>query len=494
MVRAWWVPAALTLVALLLRTYNFSLLSWVPDGYEQLDATKRLLALHFPLSRIYSPGVAVVMAPFLLFLPRTLEGMQYVMIGSGVVLVPLTYFAVVKLTRDRLAATFLALFLTFAPAFVYQSRDPHYDPIVTQLLGACIALVPWLRGRGALAFVAYGALLAVLVNIRPVNLAAMPALVIYLGALELETKGLVGAVRAVVAPKVIVAGVTMVLLTIAGIVFGGWWGEAARAPMTLQMFPQHLVTYYVATFSGLLGVFVAPLAFVGARRWWRKQSPLLLALGFVIVVWPLVHALFYWTQTRYMLPSELCVWVIAAVGAAELWRGAKSGTLSRPVVLSLKTGATVLALLLVVPTLLLVSGWDRIAARSEEGMLQDLRPFMARMDDRSTVITVMARGLVEANGRIEYVDLIDFSIDHGNGAEAKTAMAEAVRERLASGRDVYYLYTHWEDGQDFEGNGRRGFIAYYEAVRDNFDLQLIERREISDWRPHPWTLYKVTAR
>ena len=73
-------------------------------------------------------------------------------------------------------------------------------------------------------------------------------------------------------------------------------------------------------------------------------------------------------------------------------------------------------------------------------------------------------------------------------------MADAVRERLASGRDVYYLYTHWEDGQDFEGNGRRGFIAYYEAVRDNFDLQLIERQEISDWRPHPWTLYKLTAR
>src|SRR5438034_947874 len=103
------------LVALALRTYNFSLLSWVPDGYEQLDATKRLLALDFPLSRIYSPGVAVVMAPFLLFLPRTLQGMQYVMIGSGVLLVPLAYLAVLRLTRDRVAATLLAIALTFAP-------------------------------------------------------------------------------------------------------------------------------------------------------------------------------------------------------------------------------------------------------------------------------------------------------------------------------------------------------------------------------------------
>jgi hypothetical protein len=493
-VRAWWVPAVLTLVALVLRTYNFSLLSWVPDGYEQLEATKRLLALDFPLSRIYSPGVAVVMAPFLLFLPRTLEGMQYVMIGSGVLLVPLAYLAVVRLTRDRVAATLLAIALTFAPAFVYQSRDPHYDPIVTLLLGACIALVPWLRGRGVLAFVAYGTLLAVLVNIRPVNLAAMPALLIYWGALELDARGWAGAARAVVAPKVILAGVTMVALTIAGIVFGGWWGEAARAPMTLEMFPAHLVTYYVATFSGLLGVFVAPLVLVGARLWWREQRPLLLALAFVIIVWPLVHALFFWTQTRYMLPSELCVWVLAAAGASDLRRRAGGGTLSKPVMLALKPAATMLALLLVVPSLLLVSGWDRIAARSEEGMLQDLRPFVARMDDRSTVITVMARGLVEANGRVEYVDLIDFSLDHGNGAAAKAAMADTVRKRLTSGRDVYYLYTHWEDGQDFEGDGRRGFIAYYEAVRDNFNLQLIERQEISDWRPHPWTLYKVTAR
>jgi hypothetical protein len=69
-----------------------------------------------------------------------------------------------------------------------------------------------------------------------------------------------------------------------------------------------------------------------------------------------------------------------------------------------------------------------------------------------------------------------------------------VSQQLATGREVYYLYTHWEDGQDFEGDGRRGFIAYYEAVRDIFNLQLIERQEISDWRPHPWTLYRVTAR
>jgi len=313
-IRSWWLPAALTLVALLLRTYNFALLSWVPDGYEQLDATKRLLALDFPLSRIYSPGVAVVMAPFLLFLPRTLEGMQYVMIGSGVLLVPLAYVAMLRLTGDRVAATFLALALTFAPASVYQSRDPHYDPIVTLLLRLSIALLPVLRGRGIGAFVAYGALLALLVNIRPVNLAALPALLIYWGALHFEARGTAGALRAVLAPKVIVAGLTVVVLTIVGIVFGGWWGEAARAPMTLQKFPEHLVIYYVATFGGIPGVIVAPLAMVGARRWWREQRPLLLALLFVIAVWPLVHALFYWTQTRYMLPSQLCVWVLAAAG------------------------------------------------------------------------------------------------------------------------------------------------------------------------------------
>jgi hypothetical protein len=154
----------------------------------------------------------------------------------------------------------------------------------------------------------------------------------------------------------------------------------------------------------------------------------------------------------------------------------------------------VLALLLVVPSLMLLADWDRISARSEEGMMQDLRPYMARMNDDTTVITVMARGLLEGNQRIEYIDLIDFNLDHGNGAEAKAAMADAVRQHLAEGREVYYLYTHWEDGQDFEGDGRRGFIAYYEAVRDNFDLQIIERQEINDWRPHPWTLYKVTAK
>jgi hypothetical protein len=312
--------------------------------------------------------------------------------------------------------------------------------------------------------------------------------------LHFEARGTAGALRAVLAPKVIVAGLTVVVLTIVGIVFGGWWGEAARAPMTLQKFPEHLVIYYVATFGGIPGVIVAPLAMVGARRWWREQRPLLLALLFVIAVWPLVHALFYWTQTRYMLPSQLCVWVLAAAGAAHLWRGVCERTLSRPVKLAFAPALAVLALLTVVPSLLLLSGWDRIAARSEAGMLQDLRPFMARMDDGAMVITVLARGLREANPHLAYVDLIDFNLDHGNGAEAKAALAAKVSQRLAAGDDVFYLYTHWEDGQDFEGDGRRGFIAYYEAVRDNFNLQLIERQEISDWRPHPWTLYRVTAR
>ena len=43
-------------------------------------------------------------------------------------------------------------------------------------------------------------------------------------------------------------------------------------------------------------------------------------------------------------------------------------------------------------------------------------------------------------------------------------------------------------------DGVRGVIDLYEAVRDNFNLQLIERQEINDWRPHPWTLYKVASR
>jgi hypothetical protein len=110
------------------------------------------------------------------------------------------------------------------------------------------------------------------------------------------------------------------------------------------------------------------------------------------------------------------------------------------------------------------------------------------------VITVLARGLTESSPNVAYVDLIDFNLDHGHGSEAKATLRAEVSQQLAAGHEVYYLYTHWEDGQDFEGDGRRGFIAYYEAVRDSFDLRAVDSRGISDWRPHPWTLYRVTAR
>jgi hypothetical protein len=146
------------------------------------------------------------------------------------------------------------------------------------------------------------------------------------------------------------------------------------------------------------------------------------------------------------------------------------------------------------PTAVLLANWDRIAARSGEGMFSDMRPYVARLDGGTMLVSAVNRAVRESNPQLTYVDLIDFNLDHGNGDAAKATLAAQVAQHIASGREVYYLYTHWEDGLDFEGDGRRGFIAYYEAVRDNFDLKLIERGERSDWRPHQWTLYRVMPR
>src|SRR4051794_24067285 len=79
-----WLPLTLTLVALVLRAYRLSIIGWVPDNYEQLRATERLLRLELPLSNLYSPGIALIMAPFVALFPDDIATLQGVIVAAGV--------------------------------------------------------------------------------------------------------------------------------------------------------------------------------------------------------------------------------------------------------------------------------------------------------------------------------------------------------------------------------------------------------------------------
>jgi hypothetical protein len=260
LVRAAAVPAAIVLLALLLRVCRLELQAWTPDTYEQLTAGRRLVAGEFPISGFYPPGVAITLAPAFLFFPQTLATLQGVIIGSSLVLVVVAYFTMRSATKNRSAPVLFALGVALAPQIVYFSRDGLFDVINTAWIVSAILVVPWLRGRSLLVFAAYGALLAVAMNIRATNPAFLPALVIYwtdIGRVGFDRR----AIRSALACRpVAVAGAAMVASYALLAYAGGSLGHAAsHPPVTFEHAGENTAFYALAELGDVLS---APLILV----------------------------------------------------------------------------------------------------------------------------------------------------------------------------------------------------------------------------------------
>jgi hypothetical protein len=135
--------------------------------------------------------------------------------------------------------------------------------------------------------------------------------------------------------------------------------------------------------------------------------------------------------------------------------------------------------------------WPQIAARSDEGLSRELRPIVSKLEDHSLLVTAVGRSLVGANPRITYYDLLDHSLSEGTGPESVTHVAVATNAALIEGRKVYYLYTHWEAGDDLEGDGRQGYQRYFDAVKQNSRVEEVFRSATLRANKYPWILYEV---
>lgn len=166
-------------LALFLRLYTLRVHAWVPDTYEQMTAAIRLTRLEFPLSRLYPPGVAVTLAPVFLVLPASIASLQAVVVAASLALVAICFIGAARATGDRVVATLAAGGAATAPLFIYGARIGLFDAINAMWLTLAFMLVPAMRQRSFLALAAYGALLALAMNIRATNVAYLPALLIW---------------------------------------------------------------------------------------------------------------------------------------------------------------------------------------------------------------------------------------------------------------------------------------------------------------------------
>jgi hypothetical protein len=480
-------------IALFARLYNFALFSWVPDSYERLESVERLLAGDFPLSDIYPPGATLVLAPFLAVLPDTIGSLQAVVAGAGALVVAIGYLAMRNVSDERIAPLFFALLLAVSPAFVYVSRIAVFDIFAVLLLAPAVFLATPRRRQSYAALVAYGALLALLINLRPTVAAGLPALFLAWAYATSGTLSLSALVRTACSREVITAAATLVAASGLMAVGGGWTGNAGSAQLSFASVPGNTLRYASILFDGPLLVFTLPLALVGFRKLWRLSRPLAIAIGLIILIWPLAHSPFPFVSGRYMMPARFFLYFLIALAPAELLDYARSATARRALWLRLGLGfaAGVILFFYLASSATIVANWPAIAAASDEGLLREVRPVIGALEGRPLIVTAVARGLEETDAG--YFDLLGHSLAYGNAGRPDLVVAAAA-SALQSGRPAYYLHTHWEDGKDLVGDGSQRYAAYFDAVANEFQVTEAWRSEGLRAKKYSWVLYELAPR
>jgi hypothetical protein len=486
------VPVALLALALLVRVVNYAPHGWVPDTYEQLRASHRLVAGQFPLSRIYPPGVAVTMAPAFLVLPQSIGTMHLVNTMAALGLAGVLYVRVASDTGDRFAATLVALAAAAAPQFVFSSRSGLFDTVGTAWIVGAIMCVPLLRGRGIAAFAVYGAALCIAINVRATNAAFLPAALMYwFGETGVPARP-ASMLRAAFAPGPIVAAGVMAGLTIVLTAIGGWAGQAATsAPINFSTFGQHVAFYAVVEFGGAPAVLaILPLAIAGGVSLWRRNRPLVVVAAYMLVAWPLVYSPLPFSSQRYMLPALAFALLLAAHGVSAAVRSARNMRPSpaRAVRIAAVGAALVVGLFYAGGTAVVIYEWPQTAATSDEGAFVEMRPFVAELSAGSLLVSPATRGLSSGNRDIEYLDLIDYSLNHGNGAASVESVMAQMQRALDGGRPVFYMHSRVEATGDSFPAGGPGYEAYFAGIARRFTVRVRYEAAVEHY-----TLYEVSA-
>ncbi len=483
------VPAAIVVVALVLRTVRLEVQAWTPDTYEQMNAAHRLVAGQLPFSGFYPPGVAIVLAPAFVLFPQTLATQQAVIIAWSLALVAVSYVAARHATPDRVAPILLAFGVATAPEFVYFSRDGLYDAINAAWIVTAILAVPWLRGRSTPTFVAYGLLLAIAASIRASNPAFLPAVVIYWTCLEVSGSGPAAIWRATFRRGPVMAAVAMLAAFALFALAGGANGHLSGAPLTLDHAAAHVAYYAGSEFGGSLGlILIAPLAVLGSTYLWNHNRPLLWASAYTLAIFPLAHVLLPFESSRYMLPSLVFSLLLAAYApAAVVSMTVRLPALARYGWRGLAAGAVLLlGIYFIGYDIVTLTNWPASAAGSDEAAYRQLRPVIATLPAGSLLISTGVRGVRDSGAAVEYVDLIDYSLTTGNSPQRVDEIMQRVQLSLGEGRSVYYLYTRVEGvGGTFAASGP-GYHTYFDVASQRFHVTEVFATDVKDFK-----LYKI---
>ena len=494
--------------ALFFRLFGMdSVITYYPDTYGQLRAIDNLLSGLFPISYQYPPGIALYLSPFFVLLPHTPATMQAAIVASGTLLVVVGYLACLKSTGDRRAALFFAAALALGSIFVFYSRVALFDVISTLLIALSLFLAPSAARRGPLALSLYGLLVFTTITARYLNAIILPALI--LASIDttrepLSPRRLVIHLRsrAVVTVGLIVSALVVLYLATSYENFTRLISPGHGSIVSLTGYLPRLGQHVYASLIGLgiawrwqetlIAACVLIFAGVGARRLWHMNRSLMLAIGWLIIVWSPVHALYVFFWARYDMPAFFFVLLLAALGLSTTlsWLGNLRLPLQRIAAGSLVIMAVSLfAVRQVALDIFYTQHAPSVVNRYREQDYDVIRAALRDLDGPSSVLlSSQALGIDRANPAMTSYDLIRHSASYGINDDSVARLLSYVQAQQERGKTVYYHYTAFEDLGWSYHTYEQDLDTYFIALQQSFAL-----REIAGVDERPQRLYVLDS-
>ncbi|MEX0750643.1 MAG: glycosyltransferase family 39 protein [Dehalococcoidia bacterium] len=481
--------AAGFVAAVFVRTWRLTPHARIPDTYEHMSATRRLLSGEFPLSDLYPPGVALVLAPFFAIFPDTVTTVQAAVVLFSLVLIALAYVTARRAGADTVTTLIFTAAIAFSPAFVTMSRVGLFDAIGTALLVASIVAAPSAAKARWPAWLAFALLLSVAITVRSTNVFVLPAVMITYADLGRDGARMQRLRAHVTSPPALVIGLLtcalFLLLAIPGLISG----SSNPVNFAFGDVPQHVLFYQVVAFGGFALPMVAVLLAFGVSPLWRRAPSLVLVAIYLLIVWPVAHAPFPFVNERYMLLPWFFTLLIAVHGPIEVWRSTRDAQ-SPFRALRRATGITaqfLIVALFAVGVFQTLSTWPDDVGLSDESALEELRPVVASFDDDALIITALARGFDHARDDRAYLDLIDHRIEMRDRSSSVAEIVATIEQALDDRRAVYYVYSRFEEAGENAGLGGDGLDIYFTGVEARFRVSEMFRAQQPEYR-----IYRVT--
>jgi hypothetical protein len=489
----WLALAPILAIGLFLRLYKMGgdPVTVYPDTYAQIRAIENLLSASFPISYLYPPGIAIALAPIFAFVPPTIHSMRVTIEVAGMALILVALLVSWHITRDRLAALFLALAVAVGAAFVFYSRVVWFDTINLLLVLATVMLAPCMSRRGTLALIAYGVLVFATVTVRYTNAVLLP--VLFLASLEIGSQPLTlrDAFERLRSRPVIIVGsviVALYLLYIATTIdsITRFFNPQAGSVVDLHNYFPRLARYIQASLVGYgdnfgwLGaagaIMVAGLAAIGGRRLWHTNRAMMAPIALLLLAWSPVHALYNVFASRYAMPAFFFVLLLAGYGLATAigWAMSRRRASSRALALcAVSVLATLTVGLQVGLTTSVLGRWPPSdVGQTRENAYNQIRDVLRDLDGtKTTLVSTQTLALDRSNPEMDAYDLIRHSETYGINEDSVDRLLAYIREEQAEGHAVYYHYTEFEDLEVEFQKYELNYLAYFDALRREFTMR-----------------------